>query len=196
QAAATTAEDGLVKRHGLQGPIDDAFMDSFMIVRPTGKTTGAVGAWVDAEMKRAIHEWKRHFRGEPRVKDDTAVTDDDIARHHLVLWGTPESNTLLKKMRPQLPFRWSPDTVEFGKVSRDAATHVPLLIYPNPLNPRRYIVINSGCTYREYDYLNNARQVPKLPDYAVIDVTTPPSARYPGKVVTAGFFDERWLPPQ
>ena len=47
---------------------------------------------------------------------------------------------------------------------------MPVLIYPNPLNPKRYVVLNSGFTFREYDYLNNARQVPKLPDYAVIDV--------------------------
>ena len=32
------ADDGtLAKRHGLQGPIDDAFMDSFLMVKPTGK---------------------------------------------------------------------------------------------------------------------------------------------------------------
>lgn len=192
----STEESSLVKRHGLQGPIDDAFMDSFLIVRPTGKAAGAVGAWVDAEMKRAIREWKRHFRGEPRVKDDTAVTADDIARHHLLLWGTPESNALLKKMRAELPFRWSPDTVEIGKVGHDAGRHVPVLIYPNPLNAQRYVVINSGFTYREYDYLNNARQVPKLPDYAVLDVTTTPSARHPGKVVVAGFFDEQWRLPE
>lgn len=186
-------EPGLVKRHGLQGPIDDAFMDSFLFVRPTGKAAQPrIATWVEAEMNRAIREWKRHFRGEPRVKDDSAVTADDIARHHLVLWGTPESNQLLKRMRPQLPFRWSPDTVEFSKVGHDASRHVPVLIYPNPLNPARYVVINSGFTYREYDYLNNARQVPKLPDYAVLDVTTPPSARHAGKVVVAGFFDEAW----
>ena len=65
---------------------------------------------------------------------------------------------------------------------------MPVLIYPNPLNPKHYVVLNSGFTFREYDYLNNARQVPKLPDYAVIDVRTPPSSRLPGKVVTAGFF--------
>ena len=50
---------------------------------------------------------------------------------------------------------------------------MPVLIYPNPLNPKKYVVLNSGFTFREYDYLNNARQVPKLPDWAVIDVTTP-----------------------
>jgi hypothetical protein len=33
---------------------------------------------------------------------------------------------------------------------------------------------------------------PKLPDWAVIDVTTPASGRYPGNVKAAGFFDEKW----
>ena len=53
-------------------------------------------------------------------------------------------------------------------------------------------MLNSGFTFREYDYLNNARQVPKLPDYAVIDTSTPPDARYPGKIFDAGFFDDGW----
>jgi len=64
--------------------------------------------------------------------------------------------------------------------------------YPNPLNPKRYVVLNSGFTFRDYDYLNNARQVPKLPDWAVADVATPPDSRWPGKVVAADFFDEEW----
>jgi hypothetical protein len=68
----------------------------------------------------------------------------------------------------------------------------PVLIYPNPLNPKHYIVINSGFTYREYDYLNNARQTPKLPDWAIVDVDTPPNSRFPGKVVDANFFGEKW----
>jgi hypothetical protein len=37
-----------------------------------------------------------------------------------------------------------------------------------------------------------ARQTPKLPDYAVIDTTTPPGPRFPGKIVLAGFFNEDW----
>ena len=52
------------------------------------------------------------------------------------------------------------------------------------------MVLNSGFTFREFDYLNNARQIPKLPDYAVVDTTTPPGPRYPGKIVQAGFFNE------
>jgi hypothetical protein len=66
------------------------------------------------------------------------------------------------------------------------------MIYPNPLAPDNYVVFNSSFTYREYDYLNNARQVPKLPDWAMIDITTPPNGRWPGKIVQADFFDEAW----
>jgi hypothetical protein len=95
----------------------------------------------------------------------------------------------------ELPVSWHKGKVAVGAETFDAATHMPVLIFPNPLNPSKYVVLNSGFTFREYDYLNNARQVPKLPDFAVIDVTTPPNSRYPGKVVAAGFFDENWRSP-
>jgi hypothetical protein len=192
--AVEKPDDGeLRKRPGLQGPIDDAFLDSFLMVRPTGKPfNDKVGSWASAEMKHAIDHWRKQFRGEARVKDDNDVSDADIATHNLVLWGDPASNKLLAKIADKLPVRWDAQQVRLGKESFAAEHHVPVLIYPNPLNPKRYVVLNSGFTFREYDYLNNARQVPKLPDYAVIDVHTPPSSRLPGKVATAGFFDEAW----
>ena len=66
------------------------------------------------------------------------------------------------------------------------------MVYPNPLNREKYVVLNSGLTYREYDDLNNARQVPKLPDWAILDITMPPNGRYAGKTVQADFFTEEW----
>ena len=183
----------LHKRHDLQGPIDDAFMDSFLMVRPTGKALNEkVGIWANAEMTRAIEQWRRQFRGDAKVKDDSAVTDADIAANHLVLWGDPASNQLLAKIADKLPIRWDAKNVKAGKESFAAASHAPVMIYPNPLNPKKYIVLNSGFTFREYDQLNNARQVPKLPDFAIVDVSKPVTSRAPGGIATAGFFDERW----
>jgi dienelactone hydrolase len=183
----------LVKRHGLQGPIDDAFMDSFLFVRPTGTPLNdRAGTWASAEMKRAIEHWRKQFRGEARIKDDKDVTDADIAAHNLILWGDPSSNKLLAKVLDRLPIKWDAKSVQLGKESFDAADHAPVMIYPNPLNPKQYVVLNSGFTFRDYDYLNNARQISKLPDWAVIDLRTPPGPRWPGKVATAGFFDEKW----
>ncbi|MGH9664456.1 MAG: prolyl oligopeptidase family serine peptidase, partial [Bryobacteraceae bacterium] len=185
--------EGLAKRHGLQGPIDDGFMDSFVMVRPTGTPiAGGSAAWVKSEMEHALAEWRRQFRGDAQIVDDTAVTDAEIASSNLVLWGDPGSNRVLARIADKLPLRWTADSVVAGKQRFAASTHAPILIYPNPLNPKRYLVLNSGVTFREFAELNNARQVPKLPDWAVVDLTVPPDGHYPGKIVAAGFFDERW----
>ena len=192
---ATPSVDQLTlrKRHGLQGPIDDAFLDSFLMVRPSGKPLHEkIGKWAEAEQAHAIDHWRRQFRGDARVKTDSEVTAEDIANHNLVLWGDPQSNTLLAKIAASLPIRWDAHGVRVGESAHAADHHVLLAIYPNPLNPRRYVVLNSGFTFREYDYLNNARQVPKLPDYAVIDTRVPVSSRAPGGIATAGFFGEQW----
>jgi pimeloyl-ACP methyl ester carboxylesterase len=190
---ARTEEKGLHKRHGLQGPIDDAFLDRFLMVRPTGQPLHETTAtWVKAEMQHAIDHWRQQFRGDAPVKDDTEVTDDDIASSNLVLWGDPSSNKVLAKIAEKLPIRWGAKLVNVGKVWYGTPRHVPVLIYPNPLNPKRYVVLNSGFTYREYAYLNNARQVPKLPDWAMVNIKQAPSTQWPGEVVDAGFFDESW----
>jgi hypothetical protein len=193
-ASLTRHETGaLVKKHGLSGPIDDAFMDSFLFVKPTKEAFSAeTGARANAEMERAVFEWRRQFRGDAMVKDDSAITDADIAKNNLVLWGDPQSNTLIARILEKLPVKWSKEKLEMAGKSYDATKNLPVLVYPNPLNPERYIVLNSSFTYREYDYLNNARQVPKLPDWAVLDVTQPTTSQAPGRIADAGFFDEKW----
>jgi hypothetical protein len=196
-ALATSGEDkALAKRHGLQGPIDDAFMDSFIMVKPTGKSANSVvDAWVEKEMAHAIEHWRRQFRGRARVVADSEVSDAHIKNSNLILWGDVQSNKVLAKMVSKLPIAWSTAELRVGSETYDADKHVPALIYPNPLNPNRSVVLTSGFTFREYDYLNNARQTPKLPDIAVLDIVVPANSRWPGKVVAAGFFDESWKLP-
>jgi dienelactone hydrolase len=184
---------GLRKRSNLQGPIDDAFMDAFVFVRPTGPGMHPRTAqWVDAELARALEHWRRQFRGQARVVDDSQLNEDQVATMNLVLWGDPRSNAVLKRIADRLPIHWGVDSIQVGDQTYDSQDHALVLIYPNPLNPSRYVVLNSGFTYRDYDYLNNARQVPKLPDWAVIDVGTPPDTRHPGRIVGADFLGERW----
>lgn len=177
----------LRKRHGLQGPIDDAFMDSFIMVRPTGKPVNeALGRWTADAMGQAIKDWKLQFRGQPRLTDDTAVTTSDIANNNLILFGDPQSNRLLGQIMAQLPLGWDLKGVHLG--GKTYRQHVPLMIYPNPLNPNRYVVLNSGFTFADAAPTSNALQIPELPDYAVLDVKTQ-------DVIEAGFFDEKWALP-
>jgi hypothetical protein len=186
---------GLRKEPGLQGPIDDAFLDRFVIVRPGGKPLHEkTGAWAQAECERAIRDWRTVFRGEAIVRspDDVDMQTESIRNSNLVLFGDPSSNSLIAEIVGKLPVRWSGGRVVVGDKTYDAAKHMPVMIYPNPLNPGKYVVLNSGITFREGNSVSNALQVPKLPDYAMIDVTAPPDPGAPGKVVDAGFFGEKW----
>ena len=163
------------------------------MIRPTGSALNEkVGQWAAAEQKHAIEHWRRQFRGEARVKDDADVSDADIAAHNLVLWGDPQSNKVLAKIADKLPVKWTAQGVVVGGKTFSSDHHVPVLIYPNPLNPKKYVVLNSGFTFREYDYLNNARQTSKLPDFAVVDINQPVTSRFPGGIIEAGFFGEKW----
>ncbi len=186
---------GLRKLHGLQGPIDDAFMGRFLMVRPTGKPMmgSQISTWIDDELGDALYQWKTQFRGDALVKSDQDVTDDDIHSHHLVVWGDPASNAVLTDIVDRLPFSWDTSDMRIGKAAFSADQHVPVLIYPNPLNPSRYVVINSGFTFAPNGSRSNSTQTPKLPDWAILDVIVPALDRPDAGVVDAGFFDERWL---
>jgi len=176
------------KRHNLQGPIDDAFMDRFIVVRPTGTSWHeSTGAYVDRTLARFTEEWRLGFRGELPVRDDTALSEADWKDANLVLFGDPASNKLLARVAPRLPLKWTREGVELAGRTYPAGS-IPVLIFPSPLSRERYVVVNSGHTWtrREIEE-SNAYLTPKLPDWAVLKPDTPTPA-----VLTAGFFNERW----
>jgi hypothetical protein len=192
----TLAKDepsGLHKSPGLQGPIDDAFMSRFLIVLPSKPCADtAVDTWVKKESAHQRTRWSALMRGEWRVKQDSEVTAEDIASSNLILWGDATANSVTAKVMGKLPVQWDGTSVTVGAKSFTGAQHVPVCVYPNPLNPAKYVVLNSGLTFREAHDKTNSQQNPKLPDWAVIDIRTPASDTAPGKIVDAGFFDERW----
>ena len=188
-----TKSAALRKRPGLTGPVDDAFMDAFLFVRPSGKPLNPeLGAWVESELTYARNLWRDVYRGDVRVKADRTVSEADIASHNLILWGDPSSNSVLAKIVARLPVQWDAKALVFRGKTYSAANHAPILVFPNPLNPARYVVLNSGIDFRSDGYGNNALQTPKLPDWAIVDLRTPPGPRWPGKIVDAGFFNEQW----
>jgi Prolyl oligopeptidase family len=192
-----TGEDtGLRKQHGLQGPIDDAFLDSFVMVTPTGKPmVPEIASWVTSELSHASRFWRGQFRGEMPLRKDSEITEADIAHSNLILWGDPGSNSVLGRVVAKLPIRWTESSVTIDGKDYPAATTVPVMIYPNPLNPIKYVVINSGVTFRESSNTSNSLQVAMLPDFCGVDITAPPNEKWPGKIVGAGFFGERWQWP-
>ena len=187
----------LRKRHGLQGPIDDFTLDSFLCVRPTGKPMHPLANdYAQTTLDRFSKNFAKWLRGDVRVKDDRAVTEADMAASSLVLFGDPGSNRILARVVQKLPIRWTKDHIVVGARTFSAADHIPALIYPNPLNPRRYVVINTGSTLSAADLEGtNALQYSRLGDYAVLKLVRQPGGAIANGVATAGIFDESWRLP-
>lgn len=186
---AKAAWPGLHKTHALQGPIDDAFLDPFLLVRPTGTPWNeSVNQQALRSMARFEKLWARYFRGHPWVKDDKDVTSADLATYHVVLFGDPGSNRWIAKTVSKLPIQWSKDTVAIGGKSFSAKDSFPALIYPNPLSPSKYVVLNTGLTITEREY-NGDYGMPQWGDYAI--VTAKEGSDVPD-LKFAGLFDENW----
>jgi hypothetical protein len=189
------------KRPGLQGPIDDAFTKPFLCVRGTGQPwNSAVQEWSDASLKRFAYEWHRYFRGELPVKNDTDVTEEDVRRCNLILFGDPGSNPWIQKVLPELPIRWTRSELQVGVAKYDAGQHVPVLSHPNPLATNRYVVLNSGHTFHEKELASlNYLLFPRLADWAVLKVggkvPEDPSLPVDETVLGAGYFDDNWRVP-
>lgn len=190
------------KRPGLQGPIDDAFARPFLCVRGTGVAWNpAVAAWADANLRRFADEWRRHYHGYLPIKDDVDVTEDDVRRSNLILFGDPGSNLWISKVLPHLPIQWTRDTLKLGSEKLPAADHGVQLIHPNPLpgGDGRYVVLNSGHTYHDAELRFSYMVFPRLGDWAIWTVgensPTAPAPLVAESLVTSGFFDEAWTMP-
>ena len=166
QARADRGAGSLLrKRPGLQGPIDDAFMEPFLVVKPTGPPPAA--------MDRFLGEFAKWMRGDPRTVEAAAQTDAQIRDDNLILFGDARSNAVIQRVLPKLPMKWPAEGKSLA------------MIYPNPLNPSRYVVLNSGHTFGEKEFKGtNALLFPRLGDWAILNAD--------GSTAETGFFDENW----
>jgi hypothetical protein len=186
---------GLRKAPGLQGPIDDALFGPLVAVAGTGTAwSEPLERWTKQELQRFREGWGEFFRGTLPERTDKTLTRADIREKNLYLFGDPGSNSVLKRILPELPLQWTPEGFTLAGRHFSARDHLPALVFPNPENPDRYVVLECGFTFSRADWQgSNARQYPHLPDYAVLrfdpDHFTDDRTR---DTELAGFFDERW----
>ena len=186
-AVATGRPAGLRKVHGCR--------DRLRTRLPTGSSpcaaaasrgTTAVHNYANQRFDSFRTEFAKWMRGDIRVKDDKSVSAADIANYNLVLFGDPGSNVMIAKVLGGLPIQWTKNEITVGAQKFSTADHALVLIYPNPLNPQKYVVLNTGQTFSANRITSGTEAVffPRLGDYAVLTTG--------GAVKTAGFFDESW----
>jgi len=182
------------KRHDFQGPIDDAFMSPFLCVSASGQTDNAAHKeWVDWTQQRFVTEFDQWMRADVRFIKDSEVNDDLIEGKHLVLFGDPQSNAVLKKIVKDLPIQWDADKIVVNGKTFNTQDHALSMIYPNPLNPHKYVVINSGHTFHEKDFkASNSWLFPRLGDIAVQKFTKRNDGGFDEEIVWAANFNSGW----
>jgi hypothetical protein len=114
---------GRSKRHGLQGPIGDAFNSRFLAVYGEGDRDLAIAELDAVRNPPGPLDIHADFPMKPAAK----VTREDIASSNLILFGTPESNPVLKRIAQSLP----------SGLMRPGA----IFIYPNPESSAHYVLV-------------------------------------------------------
>jgi beta-glucosidase len=189
-AYARTAE---AKRPGLEGPMAAAFADRHVYVYGTAGDPSPDELTARREQAEHAAEWSTYrgwFMGRlmvfPRVMADREVRPSDRADANLVLFGAPQTNTLIAELGDRLPMHLTADAADdFG------------LVYVVPLDST-YVVVNEGRAWWDTGRTRGgaaifAGQVPALQltgrqDYWLFD------AAY-GYTVTEGRFDRSWQLP-
>lgn len=185
------------KRHDLQGPIDDAFMGPFVCVKGTGQPwSPQLQSYSEKTLTRFSAEYDKYLRGTLPMVEDNAVSDKVVERNNLILFGDPGSNAVIARVLNELPIEWTREAITVNGKSYDPATHAAVFVFPNPMNPTRYIVINSGMTMRAKDFeASNANLFPKLGDIAVIKYAIGTNGGLTEETVWSGMFDGHWQLP-
>jgi len=188
----------LRKTPALCGPVRDAYCSRFLIVRGTAGTPEET----ETEKQRArdeAREWVEFTQGRAHVRRDDEVTDEDIRDSNLILIGSPWTNRLTARIAPKLPIRIERRAYVVGnrRVPREGVSL--LMIYPNPLNPKRYVVISDGPRWGKW--LERNHKLDLVPDFILFrqePINVAGYAPYVDRIaatnrhVCAGFFDKYW----
>ncbi|MHC5055849.1 MAG: carboxylesterase family protein [Planctomycetota bacterium] len=151
------------KRPGLSGPIPDAFREAFVVVAGKGRAEREAGAWVDAWNGHLVPEGAKGIR----ARSPSDVTRADMMSRHLVLFGTPEENPLVRRAVSRMDVELSRRRARLYRRRWKADALGLRMIHPNPLAPGRYVVICYG------DMGESRKQMETLgwywPDWVVFD---------------------------
>ena len=191
------ARQGQLKRNGLEGPIDDVFMTPFLVVVGTRAHTPLENRIIAQEAGRFVADWRRLYTRPCRMKKDVDVSDRDVQRYSLVLYGGPRTNAIAERVAPGLPVTFGEESISVAGNTFEGRDVGAKLCFPNPLNPERYVAVFAATTWRGMFQINTrfgnwfdwgVYDNRNWFDYAVFDDRT----RSPETFCCVGFFNSAW----
>ena len=129
------------------------------------------------------------LHGHLKMKPDTAVTESDLKKYHLVLIGKADENRLVRKMQNQLPVQFGEEIACSDGVQLPGQGSIMGLYFYNPLAPRKliyWVAADNPSAYHPYSLLFQLQNdSPCGTDLLVVQENPP-------KIVKVQHFDSRW----
>ncbi|MBI5530207.1 MAG: hypothetical protein HY918_01775 [Candidatus Doudnabacteria bacterium] len=194
-AYASGPDSGLYKKKGVAGPIADVFMDKpVLMVYGTKQGNNATKGRVLVDQLAQVYfgtsisgDSFMHY-GKFEMKADTEVTQSDIQTKNLVLFGDSSQNSIVSNIAGSLPFQFSSSGVQINGQNYTGAKLGWSIVYPNPLNNSRYVLLVSENYNMGLTGFINAYVLQN--DYVVAQgLDSGPNSR---KVLAQGLFDSQW----
>lgn len=188
-ALATGKAGRLGKSPELPGLVRDATNTPFAYVVGTTSRDPLMRQFCRRVAERSADGWKNWQKVSPRCFNDTEIADEQMRSYSLILIGGPEENAVTKRLAKDIPLKTGPGGVEIGGklfAARDAAVQ---MIYPHPLNAKRYVVMVAATSAAG---MYQAQWLDDEADFVVSDGRM--LAETPGEklAVAMGNFDANW----
>ena len=182
----------LRKTPELFGPIKKAYFSPFVLVYGTQGDSESTEINLHHARIEA-QKWWRRANGYAEIIPDAEVTGEIIDRYNLVLFGSPETNSITAKINKDLPISIKENRVFINDQIIEGEDLALQMIYPNPLNPEKFILVREGISPEGEELsglFNTIYSGSGMPDFIVYDK----KVREKGwaGVIAAGFFDMSW----
>jgi hypothetical protein len=146
----------LTKKPHLAGPIADLTTTPYAVVIGTISSDSLMVKLCQQKAREFIDDWKGWQKYEPRVFKDTEMTEADVQKYSLILYGGADANLVAKKLSDKIPLQISANAISMAGRRFEATDACVQVLYPHPLNPDRYVTV-IGATSGAGLYFYNLR---------------------------------------
>ncbi|MGD0015349.1 MAG: prolyl oligopeptidase family serine peptidase, partial [Bryobacteraceae bacterium] len=193
---ASGYEEGPLEKNGrIAGPLGDILNTPFAIVTGTASADAAMNEVCRRKAEALAESWRQWQRQPPRVFKDSELSDQDAARYSLILIGGPDANLVARRLATKLPLEITAGQVKIGGRSFPASDARVQVIFPNPLNPQRYVLLVAATSAGGmYFWVPNRLRTADF-DFSIEDGHVPGGQERVAPTdlwVAGGWFDHRW----
>jgi dienelactone hydrolase len=179
----------------LPGTMADFTSTPFAIVIGTASQDPEMVQMCLDKAEAFIRYWRQWQNQEPRVFKDSELKDSEAAAYSLLLIGGPEANRVTARLVGDLPLKTSPQQVVIGGRSFEVTDAAVQMIYPNPLNPGRYVLVAAGTSTDGMYFLDPSARGASDWDFVIVDGRVSaggPTVPAEHRRVVSGLFDAGW----